>query len=501
MANLFAQDVLNVTDPIVRAARAALERDSASRAMKAPPVIEQYDPEVSREPISLPERNIFTDPESWLNRGLSNLSETSAIAILGEGTGNAGADVVLGFTGPGAAMGTMASGRRPGVLDVLPGGGILKGALTVSAPRALNILKKAGQRITADELSELTKDVAQSAVNRLAKSTSPISSADVLKVVSDEVDGLGDFSAKAVMKEEALKMVEHLMARNPVTGSMAVLAPSHMPFNKAGLGENAPYVRDVAKDRVANNKRYQAIRDHYDGLPPEAKAEIDRRADEVADQAVAEAERTGNLGRFKSLGQVRSVTKGQTWKKLAAASLREAEKAEKANAKIIGYETLQMDAETKESIRQVANDAYAKAKSEALASGMGEKEAKRVAQVASQRAAMEQELQLGLGDQMTASSAQRRKNADALLYKFAPDIQEEIEAVATAERDARKATLLSLGTPEDKAGRLARNAYSNRKRSEVANRVRELGFSSVSDPRLNDYKSFGRTIEESLLQD
>lgn len=93
------------------------------------PRYERVDPTVRMEPVVIKEKNAITDPDSWLNRGLANLGENAVEAILGEGTGSAGADMVLGLTGPGAAVGTVAAGNRPGVLDVLPGGSVMKAGL------------------------------------------------------------------------------------------------------------------------------------------------------------------------------------------------------------------------------------------------------------------------------------------------------------------------------------------------------------------------------------
>lgn len=93
------------------------------------PRYETVDPMAHREPIVIKEKNAVTDPDSWLNRGLGTILENAVEAVLGEGTGNAGLDMALGFTGPGAAVGTVAAGNRPGVLDVLPGGAVMKAGL------------------------------------------------------------------------------------------------------------------------------------------------------------------------------------------------------------------------------------------------------------------------------------------------------------------------------------------------------------------------------------
>ena len=91
----------------------------------------------------------LADPE--LNRGLANLASATLDAVVGEGTGNFGADLVLGLTGPGAAIGTAATGNKPGVLDMLPGGGFVKAlpaAVIATARKGLRHSGKIGERVT-----------------------------------------------------------------------------------------------------------------------------------------------------------------------------------------------------------------------------------------------------------------------------------------------------------------------------------------------------------------
>ena len=127
MADLNSADILGVD--WARRARELLEgaRTSVPKE-KAPP--EMWRGGTFRlEPVEIREKNALTDPESWLNRGIGTILENAADVVLGEGTGNAGLDMALGLTGPGAAVGTVAAGNRPGVLDVLPASGALKAGI------------------------------------------------------------------------------------------------------------------------------------------------------------------------------------------------------------------------------------------------------------------------------------------------------------------------------------------------------------------------------------
>ena len=102
------------------------------------------------EPVEIREKNVLTDPESWLNRGIGTILENSVDAILGEGTGNSALDMALSMTGPGAAVGTVAAGNKPGLLDVLPGSGTLKAGILG--------LVKAGRRSEAKAIYNILQN-------------------------------------------------------------------------------------------------------------------------------------------------------------------------------------------------------------------------------------------------------------------------------------------------------------------------------------------------------
>ena len=102
------------------------------------------------EPVEIREKNVLTDPESWLNRGIGTILENSVDAILGEGTGNSALDMALSMTGPGAAVGTVAAGNKPGLLDILPGSGALKAGILG--------LVKAGRRSEAKAIYNILQN-------------------------------------------------------------------------------------------------------------------------------------------------------------------------------------------------------------------------------------------------------------------------------------------------------------------------------------------------------
>ena len=77
------------------------------------------------EPAEVPRKNVLTDPDSWLNRGLSNLAGNVADVVLGRESGNSLVDLgAANVPGVGPAA-ILAAGGVPGLLDVA-GAGELK---------------------------------------------------------------------------------------------------------------------------------------------------------------------------------------------------------------------------------------------------------------------------------------------------------------------------------------------------------------------------------------
>lgn len=77
------------------------------------------------EPAEVPRKNVLTDPDSWLNRGLSNLAGNVADVVLGRESGNSLVDLGAANV-PGVGAGAiLAAGGMPGLLDIA-GAGELK---------------------------------------------------------------------------------------------------------------------------------------------------------------------------------------------------------------------------------------------------------------------------------------------------------------------------------------------------------------------------------------
>ena len=166
------RDILNSIDPIALAARAALERNSrmlgdADRRI----ALMERDDEARRvgrisptrlhrplpgEEVKYEAPSVLMDPDSWLNRGLSNLAGNAASVILGEESGNPAVDYGLSnIPGVGAA-GILAAGGVPGMVDVA-GAGALKNAAKIPKYTMEFVLKHFGKRGLKNLDNVLTK--------------------------------------------------------------------------------------------------------------------------------------------------------------------------------------------------------------------------------------------------------------------------------------------------------------------------------------------------------
>lgn len=166
------RDILNSIDPIALAARAALERnsrilgdadrriarmerdDEARRVGRISPT--RLHRPLPGEEVKYEAPGVLMDPDSWLNRGLSNLAGNAASVIFGEASGNPAVDYGLSnIPGVGAA-GILAAGGVPGMVDAA-GAGALKNAAKIPKYTMEFVLKHFGERGLKNLDNVLTK--------------------------------------------------------------------------------------------------------------------------------------------------------------------------------------------------------------------------------------------------------------------------------------------------------------------------------------------------------
>lgn len=482
MADLNSADILGVD--WARRARELLEGAQTSAPKeKAPP--EMWRGGTFRlEPVEIREKNALTDPDSWLNRGLGTILENAVDAVLGEGTGNTALDMALGLTGPGAAVGTVAAGNRPGVLDVLPGGGVLKGAV-IAMPKWSKVLALSGRRIAADDAVELTRDIAHSVLAKQAQNGTVPSREILMNAVRQEVDELGPFAGSLNVKEQAFDLVNRSI-EDFLKGKNQALQVKSGPVLEGVSARTLDDVESVAEKTRATTRKSTAnyrerAKQYYDNLDDAEKTKIDAEASAIASAARDEAEATGNIGKYYNLNELYR-------KKLREAKLKIINSRIKAETSkdFVGMDYLpDLDESAKQIIGEAGSQARRQAFEDAIASGMSEEEAVKVAALADSRARTAKTNELVDASKIKkARKAQMEANKMLVYKKLPPGYKAMVDERAEAEAVLARQKALELGASEVEANK----KYRGRKQSVISSYtneiVKSLGFKNASDPRL-----------------
>ena len=482
MADLNSADILGVD--WARRAREILagERTSVPKE-KTPPEMWRGDT-FRLEPVEIREKNALTDPDSWLNRGIGTILENAAEVVLGEGTGNAGLDMALGLTGPGAAVGTVAAGNRPGVLDVLPGGGVLKGAV-IAMPKWSKVLARSGLNIAADDAVELTRDIAHSVLTKQAKIGTIPSREILMNAVRQEVDELGPFAGSLNVKEQAFDLVNRSI-EDFLNGKNPVLQVKSGPVLEGVSARTLDDVESVAEKTRATTRKSTAnyrerAKQYYDNLDDAEKTKIDAEASAIASAARDEAEATGNIGKYYNLNELYT-------RKLREAKLKIINSRIKAETSkdFVGMDYLpDLDESAKQIIGEAGSQARKQAFEDAIASGMSEEEALKVAALADSRARTAKTNELVDASKIKkARKAQMEANKMLVYKKLPPGYRALVDERAEAEAAIARQKALDLGASEVEANK----KYRGRKQSVIGSYtneiVKSLGFKNASDPRL-----------------
>ena len=482
MADLNSADILGVdwarrAREILAGARTSVPKE------KAPPEIWRGGT-FRLEPVEIREKNALTDPDSWLNRGLGTILGNAVDAILGEGTGNSALDMALGMTGPGAAVGTVAAGNRPGLLDVLPGGGVLKGAV-IAMPKWSKVLALSGRRIAADDAVELTRDIANSVLTKQAQIGTIPSREILMNAVRQEVDELGPFAGSLNVKEQAFDLVNRSI-EDFLNGKNPALQVKSGPVLEGVSARTLDDVESVAEKTRATTRKSTAnyrerAKQYYDNLDDAEKTKIDAEASAIASAARDEAEATGNIGKYYNLNELYT-------RKLREAKLKIINSRIKAETSkdFVGMDYLpDLDESAKQIIGEAGSQARKQAFEDAIASGMSEEEAVKIAALADSRARTAKTNELVDASKIKkARKAQMEANKMLVYKKLPPGYRALVDERAEAEAAIARQKALDLGASEVEANK----KYRGRKQSVIGSYtneiVKSLGFKNASDPRL-----------------
>ena len=422
----------------------------------------------------------------------------AASIILGEGTGSLGKDLAIGLTGGLAGPITEAAGGQSGVLDWIPGAGIVKAGV-IAAPRAADILRRVA-RTKSDDIVDMMKLVAEDVVERFRLADHLPTREEINDAVREVTADMSDNRGIDVIRRISGDMAENTLNRASMAidegrvPSFNISIPEKMDVNFQSLDVDP---EGYAARRVRGNRTdHLNKKDFFRALPEEEKDAIRAAALEESRGVTAEAVLAG-VTDSDNIKKIRNRAYSRTRTGLIDAAYTDSKRAE-------GWGDLaeRVDVSASEDVKAAQRKAYNDALSLAREQGIGGDEARRLATVAAARAKRQAAIKEG-GASREAELAQKRnekKNLRVAFTMLAPDIQAEITREADAARAAAKQRYIDSGLDIKKATAKSADAGNGTRERLTRKFVKELGFKSVNDPRLADYERLGRIPAEHILR-
>ena len=147
-------------------------------------------------------------PRILEDHDLRSPDQVAADVILGRGTGRPVEDILTGFTPlPGAI--TEARGGESGILDWVPGSGLVKAGV-IAMPKAANILKRIA-RTKSDEIVDMMTMVAEDVVEQFRHADHVPTRDEINAAVRNVTDGMDDNRGIDAVRRISGDMVENTM--------------------------------------------------------------------------------------------------------------------------------------------------------------------------------------------------------------------------------------------------------------------------------------------------
>lgn len=428
-------------------------------------------------------------PRILEDHDLRSPDQVAADIILGRGTGRPVEDILTGLTPlPGAI--TEARGGESGVLDWVPGAGALKGAV-LAAPKAAAILKRIA-RTKSDEIVDMMKMVAEDVVEQFRHADHVPTRDEINEAVRNVTDGMDNNRGIDAVRRISGDMVENTMnsaARAVEAGrvpSFSVKVPETIDVNFQALDidpigwQQRRTIGATEKDRRRTAAYNSLSEDEKRAIREQAMADSHNAMDEAALAGITDPEELRTIRRHTYANTTGNLIdkayiatrRDENWGKLAE------------NVQVSNSETANA------AQRNAYNEALRMAREE----GLSEYDAYRVAAAAGQRAKRQAMMAEG-GAGREAELAQKRgekKNLRVVYSMFSPEIQEEIAREADAARAAARQKYIDSGMDAKKATVKSADAGNSTREKLTRKLVKEIGFKSVNDPRLQQYSVLNR---------
>lgn len=425
-------------------------------------------------------------PSILEDRDLRSPDQVAADIILGRGTGRLAEDILTGLTPlPGAI--TEARGGESGILDWVPGTGLVKGAV-IAAPKAANILKNV-VRTKSDDIADMVKLIAEDAVEQFRHADHVPTRDEINTTVRDITTGMDNTKGIDNLRKISGDLAESTLNRaNSAieigrTPSFDIKMPETLDISDQSLDVSA--IDWFERRRNKSRHSVQTHREFFESLPEEEKEAIRKQARDAFQSAVDEGKAAGvnDPDRLRDLGR-------KAYTNTRASIIRG-----------MYNNTVDMDNIVRGSVpvaysddaRKAQREAYAAAIELAKLQGMDSKEAKRVAIAAGARARRQSLL---TSDETRAALLAQKRNEGQNIKKvyamLSPELKEEITEAVEAERAVAKQQLIDSGVNPKKITDLANRRAGSLRTRLTRQMVKELGFKSVNDPRLAEFSQLRR---------
>lgn len=428
-------------------------------------------------------------PRILEDHDLRSPDQVAADVILGRGTGRPVEDILTGLTPlPGAI--TEARGGESGILDWVPGTGLVKAGV-IAMPKAANILKRIA-RTKSDEIVDMMKMVAEDVVEQFRHADHVPTRDEINAAVRNVTEGMDNNRGIDAVRRISGDMVENTMnsaARAVESGrvpSFSVKVPETVDVNFQALDIDP--IGWQQRRTIGSYEKERRRASVYNSLPENEKRAIREQALADSHNAMDEAALAG-ITDPEELKTIRRRTYTNTADNLKAKAYM-ATRRDENWGKLA--DNVQMS--NSETVNSIQRDAYNEALRMAREEGLSEYDAYRVAAAAGQRA-KHQAMKAEGGAAREAELAQKRnekKNLRVVYSMFSPEIQEEIAREADAARAAARQKYIDSGIDAKKATVKSADAGNSAREKLTRKLVKEMGFKSVNDPRLQQYSVLNR---------
>lgn len=470
MADLNASDILAAD--WARRAREILERNSTPEAR-----------EFRKTSIGPRGPRILEDHD------LRSPDQVAADVILGRGTGRPVEDILTGLT-PLPGVITEARGGESGILDWVPGTGMLKGAV-FAVPKASRIIRGVlGKSLKGDYAVDEAYRIAQEAVDEVSRYGREISADDLKRAISERVEALGDVKGKVEISRNANDLADRTWSRAMEGIEQGKPFTLKIPEEKTMFVSNVSMDNDMgmASRTSESLKKYRnSTKDKYDEL-------LSRLSPEEQESLNAAAYDFGEAERAKTLadGKTSIQAKKKAFNARQAFTRNFLRDRFPENPKPLG-EIQSIEYELPENVASAANDARRKVYVESINSGLSEDQARKAAEVSYQRVLNEMaKTDPSFKKVMKGKVDARNNNIRVVMSKIDPEVMREIDEEASLARAAKKQSSLENGASLTKASSDGQSAYNSLRQRKVNEFIKSLGFKSFNDLRMNQYSQLRR---------